>query len=237
MSESNINKIILLNDLLQEEIKNYSGLTTSELQEKFNIALKSKNINYVIFQKIIANSKNSFVINDLLKECSCVIKTINLEWNDTLKESMSLRAFKYCEIVNESWNQSTLRNYFNDNIFIFVIFKKDFNDSILENIKVWKMPNEILDNDVKEVWIKTQTLIKEGKIVNYIDNKGRYITYFPTSGETKYVHVRPHAQSASDTYPLPVNDKQTNKNSFVKHSFWINSHFIRKIVVEGKYYA
>lgn len=124
MSESNINKIILLNDLLQEEIKNYSGLTTSELQEKFNIALKSKNINYVIFQKIIANSKNSFVINDLLKECSCVIKTINLEWNDTLKESMSLRAFKYCEIVNESWNQSTLRNYFNDNIFIFVIFKK-----------------------------------------------------------------------------------------------------------------
>lgn len=236
MNESNTNKIILLNELLQEEVKNYSGLTTSELQNKFNIISKSKNLNYIIFQKIIANSKNVLKINDLLGKCSCIIKTVNLEWNHSLKESMSLSSFKYCEIVNESWEQSSLRKYFIDNIFVFVVFKKNFNDSTLENVKVWKMSNEILDSGVKDVWMTTRNLIKEGKIINYIDKRGRYITYFPTSSDTKYIHVRPHAQNISDTYPLPVNDKLTNKSSFMKHSFWINSNFIRKIVVEGKYY-
>ena len=149
---------------------------------------------------------------------------------------MSLSSFKYCEIVNESWEQSSLRKYFCDNMFVFVIFKKNFNESVLESIKVWKMPNEILDSGVKDVWMMTQKLIKEGRIINFIDKRGRYITYFPSNGDTKYIHVRPHAQSLSDTFPLPVNDKLTNKSSFMKHSFWINSNFIKKIVVEGKYY-
>ena len=149
---------------------------------------------------------------------------------------MSLNVFKYVEIAEEVWESSSLRNYFKDNIFVFVVFKKDYKDSKFIDIKIWKMPNDILESEVKHVWNHTKKLVLEGKIVNYIDKRNRYITFFPSKSETKYVHVRPHAQNAEDTLPLPVKDKFTQKEEFVKHSFWLNSTFVKKIVVEGKYY-
>ena len=230
------NQIVLLNKLLMEELECYKGMTTTELKEKLSIERQSKNINAVIFQRIISNSKKKDKIGSLMSNCNCIIKTVNLEWNNNLKESMSLNVFKYCDIVNEDWNTSTLRNYFFNNIFVFVVLKKDFNDSKLIDIKLWKMPLSILDSGVKDTWLYTQELIKKGKIVNYIDTRGRNITYFPTSSETKYIHVRPHAQNANDTLPLPTEDKVTHKKEFTKHSFWLNSSFIKKIVVEDKYY-
>lgn len=233
---ANINKILLLNELLNDEITKYQGLSTVDLVSKLNLNGEAKNINYVVFTKIIEESRNKEKIKSLIAECNCVVKTINLEWNNNLKESMSLNVFKYMDIYKETWDSSNLKSYFLNNSFIFVVFKKDFNGSKLEKIKVWKMPNSILEGGVKETWELTKELISQGRIVNYIDDRGRYITYFPTSGDTKFIHVRPHAQSREDTLPLPVNDKYTNKSSFVKHSFWINSNFIKKIVVEDKYY-
>lgn len=231
-----INRILLLNELLQEEVIKYQGLTTTDIISKLCLNGDAKNINRVIFSKIINQSRNKDKIKKLIEECKCIVKTVNLEWNNNLKESMSLNVFKYIDLYRERWETSTLRNYFFNNSFIFVVFKKDFTGSKLEKIKVWKMPESILESGVKDTWDFTKNLISQGKIVNYIDSRGRFITYFPTSGDTKYIHVRPHAQNRDDTLPLPIADKYTNKKEFVKHSFWINSNFIKKIVVEDKYY-
>ncbi len=230
------NQVLLLNNLLREEVEKYKDLFTLDIQKKLNIEVNAKNSNNVLFKKIIENSKNKNKILELLEHCNCVIKTINLEWNDSLKESMSLNVFKYIDIYNEEWETSSLRNYFLSRVFVFVVFKKDYNGTRLENIKVWKMPVQILESGVKETWVSTKSLIEQGKIVNYIDKRGRYITYFPTSSETKYIHVRPHAQNREDTFPLPIIDRVTGKNKFMKHSFWLNSNFVKKIVVEDKYY-
>lgn len=230
------NQIILLNDLLKTELEKYKGKTTDELKKTFDILSSGKNINSVIFQKIICNSKEKNKLDKIFKQNNVVIKTVNLEWNNLLKESISLNVFKYCEIVNEVWKYSKLRNYFVHSVFVFVVFKKNINSSVLEDIKVWTMPLEILDGGVNKVWEDTKSKIADGKIVNYIDKRGRNITYFLASGDTKFIHVRPHAQNKNDTLPLPVPDKTTGVTSFVKHSFWLNSNFVKKIIVDGKYY-
>lgn len=230
----NTNKIIRLNNLLKEEILKYKDLTTLEIMKKLNITVKAKNSNYVIFNKIIENSSKSNLLLDLINQCSCIIKTVNLEWDNRLKESMSLKVIKYNELYIELWEESSLRKYFNDNIFIFAVFKKNFKDVKIEDVKVWKMPIEILDSGIKDTWQATKELIKTGKIVNYIDSKGRYVTYFPTISESKYIHVRPHAQNRNDVLPLPVYDNVTRLDKFVKHSFWLNSNFVKKIVTEDK---
>lgn len=231
-----INKIVSLCDLLNIEVDKIKGKTVEEIKRKLSIDSNAKNVNRMIFDSVINNSDNKEKIISLFKELNCVIKTINLEWNDNLKESISLNVFKYVEIVKETWESSSLRNYFKNNIFVFVVFKKDYKDSKFIDIKVWKMPNTILESEVKSIWNYTRNLVLEGKIVNYIDDRNRYITFFPSKSETKYVHVRPHAQNAEDTLLLPVKDKLTKKEKFVKHSFWLNNTFIKKIVVEGKYY-
>lgn len=233
---TNTNQILLLSNLLRDEAQKYQGMTTEQIKQKLNIQVNAKNTNYVIFNRIIENSKNKDKLKDLFNKCSCVIKTINLERNSLLKESMSLKTFKYVDLYNEKWESSELRNYFSSFLFVFVIFKKDFKESTLENIKVWKMPEYILERDIKETWLITKNLISQGKIVKYIDSRGRYITYFPTSSDTKYIHVRPHARNRDDTFPLPIADKCTGKNAFMKHSFWLNKNFVKKIVLEDKYY-
>lgn len=230
------NKIILLNNLLNEEISKYKEFSLNEIKDKLNIESNAKNLNRVVFDRIISQSRNKEKINELLNSFCCVIKTVNLEWNNLLKESISLNVFKYEDIFNEDWENSTLRNYFNTTTFIFVVFKKNGKDGKLEKIKVWKMPQTILDQGVKETWIYTKDLISKGRIVRYIDNRDRYISYFPTSGDTKFIHVRPHAKNREDALPLPIVDKLTGKTVFMKHSFWLNSNFVRKIVVEDKYY-
>lgn len=230
------NKVILLINLLNNEIDNYKNKSINYLLEELKINSNSKNINRMIVDRIIEKSKNKDKIKELLKSLSCVIKTVSLEYNDLLKESMSLNVFKYEDIYIEDWETSTLRKYFDTSIFMFIIFKKNGHESFLKKFKIWIMPKSILDDGVKDTWEKTKKLICQGKIVNYIDKQGRYITYFPTSGDTKYIHVRPHAKNKNDTLPLPVVDKTTGKSCFMKHSFWLNRNFVKKIIVEDKFY-
>lgn len=230
------NQIILLNNLLKNEVKKYENLTTEELKIRLFVKSNSKNINRMIFNRIIDLSPNKEKLLNLFNKFSCVIKTINLEQNNHLKESISLNVFKYEDIHKENWDNSKLKNFFETSTFIFVIFKKENNGSKLKDIKVWKMPIDILNSGIKDTWIRTKSIISSGKIINYIDSRGRYITYFPTSSQTKYIHVRPHAQNREDTFPLPVADKMSGKKNFMKHSFWLNSNFIKKIVIEDKFY-
>ena len=221
--------------LLNDEFKEYENKNILELKEILNIDSGGKAVNNLIFNKIIDKSNSAEKIKELIKEKNCVIKTINFEWNYTLKESMSLKAFKYEEIVEEEWENSNLRMFFDETVFIFVILRTDFDKVIFERICVWKMPNEIIDTDVKKVWEQTKKYIQDGKIVKYIDNRNRYITYFPAKSDTKVIHVRPHARDFNDCYKLPVKDVYTGKTEFMKHSFWINNSFIKKVVLGGKY--
>lgn len=75
-------------------------------------------------------------------------------------------------------------------------------------------------------------LLSQGLVVKYIDDNGRYFTYFPSSAENPYVHVRPHAQDRQDTLPLPVADKLTGLVQYPKHSFWLNRTYILKITTK-----
>ena len=61
---------------------------------------------------------------------------------------------------------------------------------------------------------------------------GNRITNFPGMSENKYCHVRPHAQNANDTYPLPVSDILTGVNEYTKQCFWLNNNYILKIINE-----
>ena len=80
--------------------------------------------------------------------------------------------------------------------------------------------------DAKSVWDKTIELINSGDIVNRISDKGVRYTNFPKQKDSRVSHVRPHANNADDTYPLPVKDKVTGLNDYTKHCFWINASYI-----------
>lgn len=221
--------IIELNLELEEIVQQYSTITVTKIANIFNVNMNAKNGFNLLFKKIIGAS-NAQILDQLVSNDDLVFKTIRLDKYGQLKESISLPVFKYTDIVQESWEISKLRNYFITTVFAFVVFKAEDKNQFLNRIVIWKMPTEVLENSVKYVWQKMHENLNDGQIVKYIDDNGRYFSYFPSSSETPYVHVRPHAKNRLDTLPLPVPDRLTGFEKYPKHSFWINRNYVLKII-------
>jgi DNA mismatch repair protein MutH len=145
---------------------------------------------------------------------------------------MPFPTFKYKEIINQTWEESDLRNSLEETKYMFFVFKMIDGEYVFKGIKLWNMPEIEIDNEIKQVWIKTVELIKNGNIVKSIDSNGTRSTYFPGMSENPICHVRPHAANSEDTYELPISDKYTGLNEYTKHCFWINSKYLENILKE-----
>lgn len=222
-------RIEQLNQDIEGIVCQYRDIPSTMLAEMFRVNMGAKNALNALAYKMVENS-GSLVLTQLLSDNDFRFKTVRLDKYGRLKESMSLPVFRYNDIVDETWETSELRNYFNQKIFAFMVFRAENKELFLNKIIMWKMPESILESSVCEVWKRMHHLLKQGLVVKYIDDNGRYFTYFPSSAENAYVHVRPHAQNRQDTLPLPVADKLTGLIQYPKHSFWLNRAYILKII-------
>ena len=224
--------IQIINEEIATFVNQYKDYEVEQLYSLFNINVVAKNRLNVLINKMIRNSDSLGLQQLGFNEDYC-IKTIKLDRYGKLKESMSFPAFKYCDLAVEEWETSSLRRMFKKTIFIFVVFKSIGKNLFLNRIIVWKMPQDVLDGGVRTTWDRMKECICKGTIVKYIDDKGRYCNFFPSSTENQYVHVRPHAKNRDDTYPLPVPDKLTGLVEYPKHSFWLNKSYVLKIISEA----
>lgn len=217
-----------INDDIDRLVESYRDYSANDLARAFGINLDAKNMMSVLIKKLIIQGAPN-VASHMDSE-DITIKTIRLDKYGKLKESMSFPVFRYCDIVEETWEASSLRAQFKGKLYVFAVFRIVGKDYHLNKIVLWQMPDEILENGVKPVWQKIKSCLESGNIVKYIDDNGRYFSYFPASSESQYVHVRPHAQNRDDALPLPVADKLTGLMRYPKHSFWLNRSYVLKII-------
>ena len=128
--------------------------------------------------------------------------------------------------------QTDLREELETTKYMFFIFKKEKDEYIFKGIKLWNMPETIIDTKVKGMYNKTKKVIETGNIVNHIDKRGRRITNFPGMSDNGVCHVRPHGRNAQDTLSLPVEDKLTGAKEYTKQCFWINNSYLKEIIKE-----
>ena len=217
-------------ETLVDKLSIYKGKTVSELCELFEVKSTAKNLNEVLVARML-NVKGKLSATDEFVKANIVPKTIRIQKNGTIKESMSFPTFKFTKIINEKWEESAMYEMFSQTKFMFIVFKECNGDYVFEKIKFWNMPLIILENEIREVWLKTVDIIKNGTIVKEIKNGKKY-TNFPGMSENEYCHVRPHGINSLDTYPLPVKDKITGLTDYTKQCFWLNNSYILKILKE-----
>lgn len=223
-----------MNEILINEIsaivEKYKNTPVQKIANDFNINMAAKQNMSLIMKQLLKKelSKDSI---QFLHNSKYEIKTISLEKYGTLQESISLPFFKYCDIVEEEWETSTLRTMLSETVFIFVVFRYyKGRDCRIESITPWTMSQTILDKDIRLIWERTVSCLRDGHIVKYLDANGRRHTYFPAASESPYMHVRPHARNSEDTIPLPTADKLTGLKEYPKHSFWLNKGFVSQII-------
>lgn len=206
-------------DYVVEKVNKYKGWTVESLCKKFHLdgSKKPKNLEALLAYRILGikgNHAEEFV------KANVVVKSIRLQNNNKMKESMSFPAFKYKELVNEDWEDSTFGNYLRETRFLFVVYKADKENKLhLMGCQFWNIPYKDLEEDVRTVWERTKKVLIDGLEIK-VDNRGRNITNFPKQSENRVSHVRPHAKNKKDTYDLP------DGRPFPKHCFWLNNKYI-----------
>lgn len=221
---------ISFNEFVNTIVNKYKGKSQKELMKEFNLDSSAKNVNSILISRMF-NVKINLRETEEFQKANIIPKTVRIEENGSIKESISFPSFKFTEIINQNWETCYLKKELETTKYMFFIFKKEKNDYIFKGIKLWNMPQIDIETSVMDMWKKTYNTIKSGKIVRYIKD-GKRKTNFVGISENDVCHVRPHARDAKDTFKLPVRDKLTGLTEYTKQCFWINSNYIKSIFQE-----
>lgn len=196
-------------EIILSRLNIYSGMSVNDIDKKigYNKKKNAKNHYAILAAKMLGLKKNKI---EEFEKGDIKLKTISLNKNRTPKESMSFPAFKYNEIVKETyWEYSKLYEQFTKRFF-FMVFQKDA-EGVLRFKKgmFWTMPAKDL-KEAKTVWKETKK-----RINNDIDT-------FPKISENRVSHVRPHGQNKDDTHETPSGKHWT------KRCFWLNAKYIKE---------
>ncbi|MGB5823872.1 MAG: Sau3AI family type II restriction endonuclease [Proteocatella sp.] len=205
-------------DYVVKKIRNYKGYSIDKLCFDFKIEFdkKPKNLEAILAYRILGikgNSAEEFV------KANIVVKTIRISNKNSIKESMSFPTFKFKELIEENWEESTFGLYLSQTKFLFVVYKEDSEGIYrLRGSQFWNIPYKDLEENVYKVWEQTRKVINDGLIITKKNN--RNYNNFPNASENRVCHVRPHARDSNDTYELP------DGRQYPKQCFWLNNKYI-----------
>ena len=205
-------------DYVANEIDAYCNKSVTDLCNLFSIEIqkKPKNLEAMLAYRILGIRGNQA---EEFEKANVVVKTIRIGKNNKIKENMSFPTFKFKELIEEDWEDSTFGNYLRETRFLFVVYKFDQQDELrLKGCQFWNIPYDDLEGNVKKVWEKTQKILREGLKIK--KRNGKNYNNFPKSTENPVCHVRPHAQNSKDTYELP------DGRQYPKQCFWLNNSYI-----------
>lgn len=203
-------KLRTFEDVVLDRFSPYLNATIAEIARKLqiNINPKAKNYNDVLTRNILGVIRSKI---EEFEKADIEVKSIILEPNNTLRESISFPAFDYKALAKEKeWGQSELKQMF-EKRFFFVIYKKNgAGDKILKKAMFWTMPYNDLNREARWVWEETIKRIKKGQYDN-----------MPKLSDNKVSHVRPHAINKMDVCETP------NGKFVTKKCFWLNAKYIQ----------
>ncbi len=221
-----------IEEIVIEKFRPYYGMTEEEIIKKLDIKINKKVKSfYANLTKAILGISINKEIEEFQKAEITIntIKTIRVEANNSIKESVSFPSFKFENIYKENWLNSELFELIEAK-FLFIFFKNSGENYFLEKVSFWNMPYQDR-NEVRRVWLKTKKIIQTGNIIKEIkkNKSGNTIRYnnFPKKTESRVTHVRPHGNNSNDTYPLPVIDIYSKEKEFTKQCFWFNWDYVR----------
>lgn len=205
-------------DYVVNKIAAYKDYTVEDLCAEFQVEYekKPKNLEAILAYRILGIKGNK--AEEFLK-ANIAVKTIRIEKNNKIKESMSFPTFSFKELVAETWENSTFGNYLRETRFLFVVYKFDENNVLrLKGCQFWNIPYADLEGNVKAVWEETKQVLIDGLQITVVN--GKQCNNFPKASNNPVSHVRPHGRDAKDTYELP------DGRQYTKQCFWLNNRYI-----------
>ncbi|MEG1566024.1 MAG: Sau3AI family type II restriction endonuclease [Bacilli bacterium] len=223
---------ISFEDFVLKKINNNIGCTDYDLCVKYKLEYTNNKAQWINLAYRMLGIKTCKA-KEFVK-ANVVVKTIRLEDNNKIKESMNFPPFKFLELKDENWEDSSLYNYLENTKFLFVIFKRDGSYYRLLGSQLWNIPSYDLNVVVRKGWEDIRNCIING--IDF-DTSGKVVkNSLPGKKNNEIIHIRPHSQLAAyklnngftqgnvkrDANELPNGEWMTTQ------SFWFNSSYILK---------
>jgi DNA mismatch repair protein MutH len=206
-------------DYIMMKIKPYLGRTQASLVEEFNLKTTAKNINELILTRIFGLHEKISKSEEFQK-ANIVPKTIRINTDGSITESMSFPAFNFEKLINEQWDTSELKCMLEQTKFLFVVFRFQADKTLVfDDVIFWNMPESDLE-EVKEMWERTVRVLREG--VQFRQSGKRTLNNLPKASENRVSHVRPHAKDLDDRLELP------DGRTMPKQCFWLNNTYVQE---------
>jgi DNA mismatch repair protein MutH len=213
-----------LEQFVLDKFSPHYGKNATALTSEFSLSINpaAKNF-YASLTRAILGIELSKQVEEFEK-ANIAVKTVRIEESGNIKEHLSFPYFDYQTLVLETWDDSVFKETLEQKYF-FIFFRKHGRHLRLENAMFWNMPHDDIAV-AKKVWIMTRKVVNAGNVVKALQGTRR-LTNFPASSDNPIAHVRPHAKNAADAVALPVADRLTGATHYTKHSFWLNSNYVR----------
>ena len=196
----------------------FYGQTISQITDEcqFELSKSPKSMAYKFCRGVLGVTSSHIAE---FEKAGVMLKTIRLEANGGLKESMSFTQINFCELAKEEiWEESEWYNTLTHRFF-FVIFRKSAssNDAqaILERVMFWGMPAKDL-NSSEEYWRDTRDKVRNGDY-----------THFIKSTQHPICHVRPKAKNSEDKVLTPQGTMEKRK------CYWLNRKYVLDKIVNA----
>lgn len=216
-----------VDDVLKGRFAPYVGLGYSEICKKLDINPITAKSKYFVIANAIASNKEIGNVNlsEEFVKSGLTMKTIRINKNGKIKESMSFENIDYQEVYDcDEWTDSRLYELFTSR-FMFVIFKETDNllslpngktesEYKLDKVAFWTMPQADL-NVAMQYWENIRQCVKDDHISP---------EYFWGIKDNRDFHVRPKATLAKDMVDTP------NGTKAKKYCYWFNAKYVKNII-------
>lgn len=160
-------------------------------------------------------------LSEEFQKAGLTMKTIRVEGNGRIRESMSFENIDYTEVAEcEDWIDSRLYELFSSR-FMFVVYKeqhKGEGDYVLDDVFFWTMPQTNL-LQAEEYWLHIKSVILSHSISDAAWWK---------EGTKKKFHVRPKGAKATDRV------KSYDGELVKKFCYWFNRDYVTDILQRRK---
>lgn len=205
-----ISEKVSFEEAVRRRFSEFEGQTVAEIAASFGLAKTSnsqKGFHRQIAVKMLAAGGSSI---PELDRSGIELKTIRLGRNGKPRESMSFPGFKFLDIVNEVWEESSFFEKI-EKKFLFVVFEPAASREIFRTAFLWNMP--YVDRlEAQRVWEDTKRRVA-------IDASD-----LPGMTESPVAHVRPKGKDGNDKIPTPQG------GMYLRQAFWLNSSYIHSVV-------
>lgn len=222
-------------EILEDIVMKYIGMSDKELCDRFGREYNNNKAQWNDLACKILGIRDEHA--DEFEKANIKVKTIRVEENNVIKENMSFPPFKFMDLINEDYEESSLHEYFYETRLFFFVWKKDGDVYRVKGCQLWNMPYYDLEVTVRKEWEHYKHIIQYGvEFSKCIDSKGKtsFKNNLPNKSETEIIHVRPHSKKAAyrfsngedygnverDANMLPNGEYMTTQ------SFWINNNYI-----------